>query len=368
MRARVLAALLIAVAGLAGLAGCIKGSKQFVYVTGPASNEVFGFIQHGDGTLTPMGNPNFATGSQPSSIVIHPPGDFAYIANFAGNNVTLLDVNSGNGELSIPTSTLIITPPTPPNIFNTGTGPIAMAIPAGAPFLFVLNQGSANISAFTIDTGTGDLGVVAGSPFIVPAAPQAMAIAPKGNFLYVSNPAAATVSGFSIDAKGVLTSVGAAFSMGAGATPVALTVDPSGRFLFVADSAHNTVLGFSIQSNGTLTAMSGSPFPAGLQPKAVATDAQGSFLFTANFGSNDVSAFVIDSSTGNLGQISGSPFATGGTGPGALTVTSSFLYVADQGTNDVVAFLISGTGKLSKVNGAPVGVPVAAAWMTSASE
>ena len=366
MKARILAALLIATAGLTG---CIKGSKQFLYVTGPASNEVFGFIQHSDGSITPMGNPNFATGSQPSSIVIHPPGDFAYIANFAGNNVTLLDVNSGNGQLSVPVSTLVVPPPTPPNIFNTGTGPVAMAIAPGAPFLYVLNQGSANISAFTIDPGNGNLGAVTNSPFTVPAAPQAIVISPKGNFLYVSNPAANSISGFSVDtSKGSLTSLGAPLVLGTGVTPVFMTINPSGRFLFAADSAHNAVLGFTIQSNGSLTAMSGSPFPSGLQPKALTTDAQGAFLFVANFGSNDVSAYVIDSGSGALGQISGSPFTTGGAGPGFLTTAAGYLYVADQGTNDVAAFLIGTNGKLSKTPGSPFGVPVSAAWMTSLSK
>lgn len=365
MRARILAALIMT---LAGLTGCIKGPKQFIYVTGQGSNEVFGFQQHGDGAITPMGTPNFATGSQPTAVVFHAPGDFAYISNFAGDNVTLLNVNKGNGELSVPVSTLVVPPPTPPNIFNAGTGPVAMAISPTSPFLYVLNQGSANISAFTIDPGTGNLGAIAGSPFATPAAPQSIAISPKGNFLFVSNPAAGTVSGFAIDSKGVLSPAGPAVSMGAGATPAFVTVDGSGRFLFVADSAHNAVLGFTIQTNGSLTTIAGSPFSAGLQPKAITSDPQGSFLFVANSGSNDVSVYVIDSASGALGQISGSPFATGGQGPGYLVTSVGYLYVADQTSNDVAAFLIGPTGKLSAVKGSPVNVAVSPAWITALSE
>ncbi len=368
MKARILAALFITLT----LTGCIKGSKQFIYVTGQGTNQVFGFVLHGDGSITPMGTPNFATGSQPSSIVIHPPGDFAYITNFAGNNVTLLNVNTGNGELTVPPTTAVVPPPTPPNIFNAGNGPIAAAVSPTDPFLYVLNQTSGTISGFTIDPGSGNLGLASGSPFTVPAAPKSIAISPKGNFLYVSNPAAGTVSIFAISAaqgsKGSLSAVGAPVSVGVGATPVFLTIDPSGRFLYAADPAHNAVLGFSIQSGGTLTAITGSPFAAGLQPGAVLADPGGAFLFASNFGSNDVSVFVIDSASGALGQISGSPFATGGGGPGFMTSNGSYLYVADQTTNDVAAFLIGAGGKLSAVKGSPFNVAVSPTWLTSASE
>lgn len=369
MKARILAALFIT---LASLTGCIKGSKQFIYVTGQGTNQIFGFIQHGDGSISPMGTPNFATGSQPSSIVIHPPGDFAYITNFAGNNVTLLDVNTGNGELTVPATTAVVPPPTPPNIFNAGNGPIAAAVSPTDPFLYVVNQTSGTISGFTIDPGSGNLGLATGSPFPAGTSPLSIAISPKGNFLYVSNPAAGTVSIFAIStaqgSQGALSAVGLPVSVGAGATPVFLTIEPSGRFLYIADPAHNAVLGFAIQSNGTLTAITGSPFAAGLQPGAVLADPQGAFLFAANFGSNDVSVFVIDSASGALGQITGSPFATGGRGPGFMASTGSFLYVADQTTNDMAAFLVGAGGKLSAVPGSPFNVAVSPTWITSVSE
>jgi len=369
MRARIFAAILIT---LAGLTGCIKGNKQFVYVTGQTSNQVFGFQQSGDGSLAPMGNPNFGTGSQPTAVVIHAPGDFAYITNFAGNNVTLLDVNKGNGELSVPVSTLVIPPPTPPNIFNTGIGPIAMAISPTDPFLYVLNQGAATISAFTIDPGTGDLGLISGPAVPTPVAPQSIAISPKGNFVFVASPSTGNVAVFAVStaagSKGSLSAVGAPLNMGAGATPNFVTVDAGGRFLYVADTAHNTVLGFAIQSGGTLAAIAGSPFAAGTQPKAIASDAQGAFLFVANSGSNNVSAYVIDSATGALGQASGSPFPTGGTGPGFVAAIGGYVYVGDQGTNDVAAFLVGPAGQLSAVKGSPFNVAVSPAWISTLSQ
>jgi len=115
MKARIFAALCVA---LMGLTGCIKGEKDFFYVTGPGTNEVFGFRLHSDGSLTALNSPNFTTGSRPAALAVHLPGDFFYIANSAGANITLLDINSGNGELVVPPTNSALPPVTPPNILD----------------------------------------------------------------------------------------------------------------------------------------------------------------------------------------------------------------------------------------------------------
>ena len=256
-------------------------------MVGQGTNEVFEFRINGNGTLAPLGTPNFAVGSNPSAVTAQTAGNFLYIAAFAGNDVTLLDINNKNGNLSVPVSNSIVVPVNPPNIFNTGTGPIAMAMSPTAPFLYVANQTSGDITAFTVDPGSGSLGTVAGSPFpITPVShPQSIAISPKGDFLFVANPGQGTVAAFAIGNNGVLTAVaGSPFAMGAGATPNAVVVGRNGGFLYVADTAHNAVLGFAVQTNGTLAPINGSPFAAGAQPIGLGIDPQGAFLYAANTG------------------------------------------------------------------------------------
>ncbi len=60
--------------------------------------------------------------------------------------------------------------------------------------------------------------------------------------------------------------------------------------------------------------------------------------------------------------MTGSPFATGGTGPSAVAVdsTDSFVYVTDQTSHDIAAFSISTTGALKPLPGSPFGVATAA--------
>lgn len=378
MKARTISALcavitVLAAGGAIFLSGCASGHKQFVYVVGQGTNEVFEFRAQPNGTLTPLSGPNFPAGSNPMALAVHTSGNFLYVADFSGNTVTLLDINKGNGQLSTPVSDSVVTPVNPPNIFPAGIGPVAVVMSPTEPFLFVANQTSGNISAYTVDPGAGGLGTVQGSPFaIAPASnPSAIAISPKGDFLFVANSTQATVAAFAIGANGALTPApGSPFAVGAGATPNSLAVEHSGRFLYVTDPAHNAVLGFSIQSNGSLTAIAGSPFAAGTLPNAVAADPQGAFLFAANTGSNNVSAYVIDASTGALGAVTGSPFATGGQGPSGLVVdtNSQALYVTDQITHDIAAMGILGNGTLKPVTGSPFNVATAGSAITVARE
>jgi 6-phosphogluconolactonase len=318
--------------------------------------------------LAPLGTPNFPVGSNPVALKPHTSGDFLYIADFSGNDVTLLDINQSNGNLSVPVSVSIVNPTNPTNIFATDKGPVSLAMSPIAPFLFAVNQTSGDVTAYTVDPGTGSLGVLAGSPFpIQPAShPSSVAISPTGNFLFVANATEGTIAVFSIGGNGALAQAGIPTSVGAGATPTSIAVEHSGRFLYVTDPAHNAVLGFSIQTGGALSPINGSPFLAGAAPVGLGIDPQGALLFVANSGSNNVSAYAIDSSTGALGQVTGSPFPTGGVGPSAVAVDAdtSFAYVTEQGSHDIAAFNIASNGALQPVKGSPFGVATAATAIT----
>ncbi len=355
--------LAVCVAGF--LSGCASGHKQFVYVAGQGTNETFEFRVQGNGSLLPLGTPNFPVGSNPSAVAPHTSGDFLYIADFAGNDVTLLDINASSGNLSVPVSTSIVVTTNPPNVFGAGAGPISLAMSPTAPFLFVANQGSNNVTSYAVDPGIGTLGLIGNFPISPVSHPTSLAVSPKGDFLFVANGTEGTVAVFAIGGKGVLTLAGPPVSMGAGAIPAALAVEHSGRFLYVVDSAHNAVLGFTIQG-GALAAINGSPFAAGATPIGLGIDPQGALLFVANSGSNSVSAYAIDSTSGALGAVSGSPFPTGGVGPSAVAVDAdtSFVYVTEQVSHDIAAFGIASNGALSPITGSPFGVATAASTIT----
>ena len=141
-----------------------------------------------------------------------------------------------------------------------------------------------SISAFAIDSVTGALTVVPGSPF--PTAP-------------------ALISGQVPGANSV-------------------TVDPARKFLYAAINQGNDISGYSINaSTGALTPISGSPFSSGSVPMTVRVDPTGRYAYATNAYSNDISAYSIDSGTGALTPIAGSPFSSGGSFPSGLAIDPS---------------------------------------------
>jgi 6-phosphogluconolactonase (cycloisomerase 2 family) len=99
----------------------------------------------------------------------------------------------------------------------------------------------------------------------------------------------------------------------------------------VTNTAENTISTYSVNgSTGALTAVSGSPFASGgTGPVSAATDPSGSFLVTANNGSSSVSVLRISNTSGALAAVQGSPFPTGSGPESVVTVVklSSFDYV-----------------------------------------
>jgi 6-phosphogluconolactonase len=108
---------------------------------------------------------------------------------------------------------------------------------------------SNTLSAYTINSSTGYLTAVSGSPFASTGnGPVSLVVDPNGAFLYAANNGSNTVSVYSIDTtSGALASAGLPIATGSG--PLALTIDPSDSFLYVANLASNSVSAYSI-SNG----------------------------------------------------------------------------------------------------------------------
>lgn len=347
--------LLLIVPALA-VAGCGSSSSAppiaFLYVVGKEANSILAFNETPSGAISGASLATFATQPIPVAMAATPSKNFVYVANSTSNVVSGYALNHSTGVLT-PVGTAIS--PT-----KVGTNPVNVGVDSSGQFLFVLNQGSANISVFNIDATRGLLTEISGSPFTVPATAQFMTVSPTAGFLYLSNGAAGTISVFSIASNGSISQISGS-PIAAGTNIAGTAIDAKGQFLYAADSTSNTVAAFSIASSGGLSPVAGSPFAAGTQPVAVTVDPTGTKVFAANEGSNNVSAYTV--SSGVLTQVSGSPFATAGSGvltasqPVFVTVdvTGGFLFVANQGSGSVAVFSINpANGTLTIVTDPPL--------------
>ncbi|MEP6932431.1 MAG: beta-propeller fold lactonase family protein, partial [Nitrospirota bacterium] len=217
-------------------------------------------------------------------------------------------------------------------------------------FLYVSNFGGSDISAYSVDTTTGALAPLAGSPFPAEADPQAMTLNASGSVAFVSNAGSASVSGYLLNAGTGLLTPASVIAFPAGTIPQTLTLEPFEKFAFVANAGAHTVSVYSVNpTTGVLTAVAGSPFlvAPGTQPQratVVTVSPTVQFVYLANAGSNDVSGFFLNTSTGFLNPAPGSPFAVGAT-PQSVVADSAgnFVYVSNAGAASISVFGVNQT-------------------------
>ena len=322
----------------------VDPSGKFVYVANTTSNGISGYrITAGTGALISLGMPVTAPG--PIWVAIDPSGEIAYAADFYTNQISSFTLNTSTGAL---TQFQTISARSSPTSVALGQGSSAVHIVP--KFAYVANSGSGNVSAYTINSSSGALTGVSGSPFAAATTPKAVAVDPAGKFLYVANSGSANVSAYTINSSsGALTSIGSPFA--AGTTPSSVAVDPSGRFVYVANAGSANVSAYTINSSsGALTSIAGSPFSAGTTPVSLTVDPSGRFLYVANSGTNDVSGFSIDPTLGGLTSLGATVPA--GTGPSSIVVDASgrFAFVSNSGAGTVSAYLVTATSGLLVVN------------------
>jgi 6-phosphogluconolactonase (cycloisomerase 2 family) len=199
------------------------------------------------------------------------------------------------------------TPPTLPSSFGNDM------VVVNKQFLYLPQNDSLTIQAFSIDHTTGALTAIAGSPFATAGA-DSITSDPLGRFLFVGNQTTGTVSVFQINATtgALVAAPGSPFSAFNLDFASVLAVDGTGKFLYVGQNIPALpVYGFSIdQTSGALTPLAASPF--GLGVAGVRTDFTGKFAIglTGIAGDNHLYVFSVDPSIGTLAPVANSPFAT----------------------------------------------------------
>ena len=111
-----------------------------------------------------------------------------------------------------------------------------MAQTPSPSFLFLLEgKGvpTGTIHVFSMNSATGGIAEVPGSPFNAGLLPNQLVVDPTGRFVYVTNQESEDITALAIDpATGALTQLpGSPFLIGA--QPITAAADPTGRFFYV---------------------------------------------------------------------------------------------------------------------------------------
>jgi 6-phosphogluconolactonase (cycloisomerase 2 family) len=362
--------------------GCCTPEKvvspipNFAYTSNENSNNISAYaLESGTGVLTPVTGSPFAGPTGPRDSVVELFGKFLYVSNGGTNGVSGFSIDHTTGELS----------PVSGSPFAGGMNPRGIALHPSGKFLYTADRGSntvATVSGYAINTDTGELTTIAGSPFIIPpegetqVGPQQLTVDPTGRFLYVSNHLTGDITGFRINGStGALTLIsGSPFTdepqnLGGGLQPYALVASPSGAFLYVSNHGRSTLSVFSIDAvTGALTGISGSPFVISPPPESecsaspfgLALTPSGQFLYVAENNCGAIAVFSVDTTTGIPTQTKNSPFRINACDGNPLPLddtldfTGRFLYVANQGCGNISGYSVNlTTGDLTELPGSP---------------
>jgi 6-phosphogluconolactonase (cycloisomerase 2 family) len=246
---------------------------------------------------------------------------FLYALFESTNQIFGWSINSSNGTLTpltnFPLAVILNLPQLSYNDYAVITDP-------AGKYLFIANTGLNEIMVFTVDSTSGALAAVSGSPFPTLFAPVNLATDGLGKFLYVSgdtgNHTSAAMEGFSIGSNGALTIMpGSPFTF----TMWQLQGEATGKYM-IGTTGNTLSLSaiddlnlylFSInQTSGVLTQVAKqpttySPFTIAAQPPS----SNGKFVYSFSMndtatGYNPIEGFQLDTSNGTLAPISGSPF------------------------------------------------------------
>jgi 6-phosphogluconolactonase (cycloisomerase 2 family) len=265
------------------------------------------FIDRRNGYLSPVpGSPLQIANWQLGNLAVHSSGRFVFAAAFnpsSANGIFVFAVND-DGSLSA-----VNTNPVPTT--NTIT---SLVVDRSGRYLYAIST-PASIEAFAIDSLSGALTPLPGSPYTV-SVPGGFTSAGDiadlyGRFLYTSDSnlvAGPALSGFAISGStGTLTELpGSPFPFPLEYYAGSLATEPSGRFLYVDMDTDGNVAIYSINAgNGALTLVKPAFLHTG-QNAELTSDPSGKFLYFLQNGgtginkSGSVGAFAIDPVTGDL--------------------------------------------------------------------
>jgi 6-phosphogluconolactonase len=325
------AALIVLGVSLVFCLSCGKTANDYVYAAIPASSQIAIYREDpNSGILTQLDDTPIAAGPAVQALALHPSKKFLYAANSAENDISLFTIATDG----------MLTEVTPRTSISNGTDastPTMLAMDPGGAYLYVGNAGgTTSISVFSINSTSGQLTPISGSPFAIGISPLNMVLAPGGNILYVTGGGApGWIEAWNLS-SGVLLSPPQLVQPGT--NPYGLAISPNGSYLYTANTGDNSISEFSIGSSG-LTEISGSPIGESYTaPLALLVDNTSSYLFVANEGSTNLAGYSIGSG-GGITLLASSPFATNA-GPDTIAsdTAGKYLFVGNQSSPVVQSF------------------------------
>ena len=296
-----------------------------LYVAGNLLTYAY-FVDRRNGYLSPVpGSPYSLPDSlEPWSLTVHPSGKFVFVGGYSDGWIDGITVFKVNGDGSL---TLMNASPVPTNGFVDWA-----VVDRSGKYLYALSSYQNLLYAFAIDTASGALTPVPGSPYAITTGCNTNPAGITewyGRYLYLSD-LGSQVSGYAIEPKtGTLAELtGSPFSdhgaCGGNGVPHGLTTEPTNRFLYLLNASSISI--YSIDAgNGALTYVKDKPLSSGFDSRRLHVDPSGKFLYVTTYSPQAygvvLSGYSINQVSGDLTALPGSPFPIGSDSASDFVVT-----------------------------------------------
>ena len=262
----------------------VDAGGKFLYTSDPGQQNIVGYtIDSTTGALTaapvtPLGVPR-----QIRQMAITPQGKFLYATDEFNSVVLGFSIDSSTGGL-----TAVAGSPFPVPSGNAGQDIIGVTSDPSGKFLYTANAQGIGLSGFTINQTNGALTDIPGSPYATGSSQFTqtccVVVHPSGKFVYAIEQDAVVVAGFSVDStSGALTPIsGSPFAFPGqpnGAPSNAngpMLIDPSGQYMYVALGDLSLAVFKIDTSSGALKQAKEplAPLPSAAQGLAIVTKQQ----------------------------------------------------------------------------------------------
>jgi 6-phosphogluconolactonase len=360
----------LAVLALAGAAGRPAMSHTYLafvgtYTSKTDSKGVYAYEFDAEtGKLTLKGVA--AETPDPSFVLVHPSGKYAYAANEGEKKsmVTAFAIDAKAAKLTQLNQLPAL-----------GESPCYLSLDKTGKYLFVANYSSGSIAVFPI-LADGRLGEHTAAVQHHGSGPNRkrqegphahwIEASPDNRFVLVADLGLDEIVSYRFDAaKGTLMPNDPPFTkLAPGAGPRHGVFSMDGKFFYVVSEMNATVTAFAYDAGkGTLKDFQVvSTLPKGFQGRnddaEIAIHPDGKWLFASNRGHDTIAVFAVDPASGMLRPAG--EFPTGGKEPRhfAIDPTGRFLLVENQLSNSIVVFridpaMVPGATQVSKTEGVP---------------
>jgi 6-phosphogluconolactonase len=252
-----------------------------------------------------------ALGEDPCHLSFDKTGKYLFAANYTSGNVVVFPILP-DGKLGEHTSAAKDAGPLGPNK-ERQEGPHAHWIESSPDnrFVFVADLGLDAILSYRFDATKGTLTL--NKPFLRPleagAGPRHAVFSPDGHHFYVLSELDSTVTEFAYAPDhgvfGYLGGVRMLFPDFQGRNDAAeIAIHPSGKWLFASNRGYDAIGVFSVDTATGKLRSAGDYSTLGKEPRHFALDPSGQFLLAENQYSEYIVTFRIDPATGALSQVS----------------------------------------------------------------